>query len=118
MLHLAMVRSPFAHATITSIDTSAAKAAPGVIAVLTGADIADEQGARCRAPGRSPRTRRRRPHPAMAVDTRQLRRRDRRRASWRGRAAEARDAAELVDVDYDELPPVLDMAAAAEDGAT
>ena len=45
MLHLAMVRSPFAHATITSIDTSAAKSAPGVIDVVTGADIKDVQGA-------------------------------------------------------------------------
>lgn len=36
MLHLAMVRSPFAHATIDGIDTSAAAASPGVIAVFTG----------------------------------------------------------------------------------
>ena len=45
MLHLAMVRSPFAHATITSIDTAAAKAMPNVVAVLTGDDFADEHGA-------------------------------------------------------------------------
>ena len=45
MLHIAMVRSPFAHARITGIDTEAARAATGVVAVLTGADIADEQGA-------------------------------------------------------------------------
>src|SRR6476661_3404255 len=45
MLHLAMVRSPFAHANITGIDTSAAKKAQGVIAVLTGADVKDSQGA-------------------------------------------------------------------------
>src|SRR5690348_466982 len=44
MLHLAMVRSPFAHARITSIDTSAAKSSPGVVAVFTGADLAAEQG--------------------------------------------------------------------------
>ena len=44
MLHLAMVRSPFAHATIDAIDTSAAAASPGVIAVFTGADLADSQG--------------------------------------------------------------------------
>ena len=36
MLHMAMVRSPFAHAKITSIDTAAAKAAPNVVAVYTG----------------------------------------------------------------------------------
>src|SRR3982750_766181 len=44
MLHIAMVRSPFAHARITSIDTSAAKEAPNVVAVFTGAEVADEQG--------------------------------------------------------------------------
>lgn len=44
MLHLAMVRSPFAHATITGIDTTAAKAAVNVVDVLTGADLADTQG--------------------------------------------------------------------------
>ena len=44
MLHLAMVRSPFAHATITNIDTSEAKAAPNVVAVLTGADLAEGGG--------------------------------------------------------------------------
>ena len=44
MLHLAMVRSPFAHAKITNIDTEAAKAAPNVVTVITGADLADEQG--------------------------------------------------------------------------
>src|SRR3954463_8352707 len=44
MLHLAMVRSPFAHATITSIDTSAAKTATNVVAVLTGSDFGEELG--------------------------------------------------------------------------
>jgi aerobic carbon-monoxide dehydrogenase large subunit len=44
MLHLAMVRSPFAHAKITSVDVAAAKSSPGVVAVLTGADVAAQQG--------------------------------------------------------------------------
>jgi carbon-monoxide dehydrogenase large subunit len=48
MVHVAMLRSPFAHATITAIDTTEAKTRPGVITVLTGAA--------CRAPGPSPRT--------------------------------------------------------------
>ena len=43
-LHLAMVRSPFAHATITSIDTNEAKDAPNVVTVITGAEVAEEQG--------------------------------------------------------------------------
>ena len=40
MLHMAILRSPGAHAKITSIDTSAAAALPGVVAVVTGADLA------------------------------------------------------------------------------
>ena len=44
MLHLAMVRSPFAHAKITSIDVSEAKNAPNVVDVLTGADLGEAQG--------------------------------------------------------------------------
>ena len=42
MLHLAILRSPYAHATINSIDTSAALAHPKVKAVVTGADAADD----------------------------------------------------------------------------
>lgn len=113
MLHLAMVRSPFAHAKIVSIDTEAAKAATNVVTVVTGADVADEQGS---LPNAWPIT----PdqvapaHPPIAVD----------RVAFAGEivavvvarsAAEARDAAELVDVEYDELPAALDLKAAAAD---
>ncbi|MDH2413455.1 xanthine dehydrogenase family protein molybdopterin-binding subunit [Nocardioides sp. CER19] len=118
MLHLAMVRSPFAHARITTIDTRAAEEATGVVAVLTGEDLADTQGACINAwaittdqvtPA----------HPPMPVD----------RVAFAGEtvavvvarsAAEARDAAELVEIDYDELPAALDLkeaaAASAENG--
>jgi aerobic carbon-monoxide dehydrogenase large subunit len=113
MLHLAMVRSPFAHATISGIDTTAARDASGVVAVLTGADVADQQGS---LPNAWPITEDQKapPHPAIAVD----------RAAFAGEivacvvarsAAEARDAAELIDVEYDELPAMLDLAAAATD---
>lgn len=113
MLHLAMVRSPFAHANITSIDTGAAKAAPNVVTVLTGADFGEELGVCINAwpitpdqvtPGHSP----------MPSD----------RVAFAGEivavvvarsAAEARDAAELVDVEYDELPAALDLKKAAAD---
>ena len=44
MLHLAMVRSPFAHATIKSIDTAAANAMTNVVDVFTGKDFGDELG--------------------------------------------------------------------------
>jgi carbon-monoxide dehydrogenase large subunit len=113
MLHLAMVRSPFAHARITAIDTEAARASTGVVAVLTGADLADEQGGLPNAwaiiPDQKAPT-----HPSVAVD----------HVAFAGEivavvvartAAEARDAADLVDVDYEELPPALDLKAAAAD---
>ncbi len=111
MLHMAMVRSPFAHARITAIDTSAAKAAPNVVTVITGADIAEEQGS---LPNAWPITPDQvtPPHPSVAVD----------RVAFAGEivavvvarsAAEARDAAELVDVDYEELPAALDLKEAA-----
>ncbi len=114
MLHLAMVRSPIAHATISSIDTSAAKDSPGVIAVYTGADLADEQGATLPCAWPIKPDQKAPPHPAMAVTS----------VNFAGEivacvvarsAVEARDAMELVDVDYDELPVVLDLAEAAED---
>ena len=114
MLHLALVRSPFAHATITSINVDEAKASPGVVAVLTGKDVAEEQGSLpCAWPitpdQKAP------PHPAIAVD----------HVAFAGEvvaciiartAAAARDAVELVDVDYDELPVVLDLEDALTDG--
>jgi carbon-monoxide dehydrogenase large subunit len=114
MLHMAMVRSPMAHARITSIDVSEAKASPGVVAVLTGADIDAEQGSLpCAWPitpdQKAP------PHKSIAVDT----------VNFAGEVvaaviarspAEARDAVELVDVDYQDLPLVLDLATAAAGG--
>ena len=114
MLHIAMVRSPFARAAITSIDTSAAKAAPGVIAVITGADIAEDQGASLPCAWPITEDQKAPNHPAMAVE----------RANFSGEIvacvvarspAAARDAMELVDVEYAEETPVLDMAEAAED---
>ncbi|WP_406829655.1 xanthine dehydrogenase family protein molybdopterin-binding subunit [Pedococcus sp. KACC 23699] len=113
MQHLAMVRSPFAHAMITAIDTSAAKASPGVVAVLTGDDVKDIQGS---LPNAWPITpdQKAPPHPSIAVD----------RVAFAGEivavvvarsARAARDAAELVDVDYDELPAALDLKESADD---
>jgi aerobic carbon-monoxide dehydrogenase large subunit len=113
MLHLAMVRSPFAHANIVSIDTSAAKSATNVVGVFTGQDVAEDQGVLINAwaitPDQVTPT-----HTPVAVD----------RVVFAGEivavvvartAAEARDAAELVDVEYDELPAALDLKESAED---
>ena len=113
MLHLAMVRSPFAHANIVSIEASAAKSAPNVVGVFTGQDVAEDQGVLINAwaitPDQVTPT-----HTPVAVD----------RVVFAGEivavvvartAAEARDAAELVDVEYDELPAALDLKESAED---
>ncbi|MGY1916717.1 xanthine dehydrogenase family protein molybdopterin-binding subunit [Blastococcus sp. SYSU DS0973] len=115
MLHLAVVRSPVAHARITSVDVSAVREAPGVIAVFTGRDLAEEQGSLPCAwpvtpemvnPG----------HPSIAVD----------QVNHVGEAVAvivarsktaAQDAVELADIDYEPLPVVLDMEEAVEDGA-
>jgi aerobic carbon-monoxide dehydrogenase large subunit len=114
MLYLAMVRSPVAHARITSIDTKAARESSGVVAVLTGRDVADKQGS---LPCAWPITEDQKApaHPAIAVDT----------VNFAGEvvacivarsAAEARDAVELVEVEYDDLPVVLDLETAAAGG--
>jgi carbon-monoxide dehydrogenase large subunit len=115
MLHMAILRSPVAHATITHIDTSAATALPGVVAVFTGADFADEQGS---LPCAWPITPDMKSPPALsvAVDT----------VHFAGEAVaivvartayEAADAVTAVDVDYSDLPVVLDMPTAIADGA-
>jgi carbon-monoxide dehydrogenase large subunit len=113
MLHLAMVRSPLAHATITNIETEQARSAPGVMAVFVGADIADIQGlnitawpvtADQKSPDHLPMVLEHVAHAGEIVAVVVAR-----------TAAEARDAAELVDVDYDELPAVLDLKEAATD---
>ena len=113
MLHLAMVRSPFAHATITSIDKSEAEASPNVVAVFTGADLGESQGVLINAwaitPDQVTPT-----HVPCPAD----------RVTFAGEIVaivvartqtEARDAAELVDVEYDELPAALDLKKSAAD---
>ncbi|MCY3804956.1 MAG: xanthine dehydrogenase family protein molybdopterin-binding subunit [bacterium] len=108
-MHLALVRSPFAHAGIRGIDTAAALASPGTLAVLTGADLA--------AVGRPLGSviRGATEHHVVAVDV----------ARYAGEPVAvvvaqdrylAEDAAELVDVDYEPLDAIVDPQAAAEAG--
>jgi len=113
MLHLGMVRSPFAHAKITSIDTSEAKAATNVIAVYTAADLDESVGVLINAWPITP-DQKAPVHAVLPAD----------RVSFAGEivavvvarsAAAARDAAELVDVDYEELPAAIDLKEAAQD---
>jgi carbon-monoxide dehydrogenase large subunit len=114
-LYLHVVRSPIAHANITSIDTSAARQSPGVIAVYTATELGVEGIALPHAWPLSP-DEKAPPRPLLANTTVHF--------AGEGVAvvvarsqAEARDAADLVDVDYDPLEPILDMEAAVADGA-
>jgi len=115
MVYLAILRSPMAHAVITSIDASPARERPGVIAAFTGRDFADSQGDLPCAwpvtpdmvnPG----------YPSLAVT----------QVNFAGDAvavvaartrAQAVDALEAIEVDYDPLPAVTDLEAALADGA-
>ena len=104
MVHVAFVRSPHAHARIESIETAEAKKAPGVVAVVTGAELAKVitpwVGVLTHLKGIKSA-----PQHAIAVD----------RACWQGEAvcaivarsrAQAEDACTLVKVDYEPLPSV------------
>jgi carbon-monoxide dehydrogenase large subunit len=115
MAYVAFVRSPYAHARITSVDVSAARQAPGVMAAFSGADFAAEQGSLpCAWPVTEdivmPN------HPPMAVDTVRYAGEIVAAVVARDRYAAA-DALELVDVSYEALEPVLDMEAALRPGS-
>jgi carbon-monoxide dehydrogenase large subunit len=115
-----IVRSPVAHAHIRDLDISAAVATPGVVAVLTGADMAADEvgslpcgwginnkdGSPMFEPG----------HPPLAADT-VHHVGDQIAVVIATSRAIAKDAAELVEVDYDELPVVAGLEAASADGA-
>ena len=116
--HVHFLRSDVAHGRLNKVDTSAAEGMPGVLRVFTGADFADLGGLPCGwqvtdrfgQPMQEPR------HPVLAhgkvrhvgdpiaavvAETRE----------------QARDAAEAIVLDIEELPAVVDMKAALEDGA-
>ena len=99
MLHMAILRSPYAHATLNSIDTSRAAAVPGVIAVVTGELMAQHNLAWM---------------PTMSSDTQAVLATDKVRFQGQEVAAViaetayiAKDALELIDVDYDPLEPIV-----------
>jgi carbon-monoxide dehydrogenase large subunit len=115
MAHVAFVRSPYAHARILGIDAAAARAAPGVVAIVTGGELAKVCTPWVGVLGHLKGLKSAPQHP-IAVD----------RACWVGEAvaavvaatrAEAEDAAALVDVAYHELFVVADMAKALAPGA-
>jgi aerobic carbon-monoxide dehydrogenase large subunit len=114
MLHAAFVRSPLAHARVLAVDASAARALPGVVAVLTGADLdavtipgQDPLFAMMAGPGPKPEytllaTGKVRfagdPVAVVVAESRYL----------------AEDGCELVEVDYADLPPVISAAFALD----
>ncbi|GAA4236915.1 molybdopterin-dependent oxidoreductase [Actinomadura meridiana] len=114
-LHVMFLRSPHAHARIVNVDTSQAKARPGVVAAFSGADFAEEQGSLPCAwvvtdDMKHP------DHPPMAVTEVRYAGEPVACVVARDRYAAA-DALEDIDIDYEPLPVVLDMNAAVADGA-
>ncbi len=114
MLHMAIVRSPHAHANIRGIDTSAASASEGVVAVFTGEELQDQLGSL--PVGWPVPDTKEVPHPPLAIG----------RVRYVGDAVAAvvaasstlaADAAELVQVDYEPLDAVVSMDDALADGA-
>src|ERR1700741_1488448 len=109
------VRSPHAHARIKKVDTAAAKAMPGVLAVLTGAELANDKIGNLicgwMIPSKDGSPMKMSAHPAIAAG----------KACYVGdpvavvvaeTLAQARDTAEKVKIDYAVLPAVADPGAA------
>lgn len=120
MTHAVIVRSPHAHAKIVSIDTSKALAAPGVVAVFTGHDIAADKvgGIPCgwliKSKDGSPMVEP--PHPALVADVvRHVG--DQVAVVIAETKAQARAAVNLVEVEYDVLPAAATIADAVAEGA-
>ncbi|MEA3024685.1 MAG: aerobic carbon-monoxide dehydrogenase large subunit, partial [Alphaproteobacteria bacterium] len=118
--HIHFLRSPHAHAKIRKIDTAAARALPGVLAVLTGAELAADKignlicGWMIQSKDGSPM--KMAPHPAIAHG----------KACYVGDPVavviaetldQAEDAAEKIAVDYEVLPAIADPAKAQQKGA-
>lgn len=119
MCYAYFVRSPYAHAKILSVDTSEALEQEGVVAIFTGQDILDAgvNGVPCgwQVDFKDGETMKEPPHPLLVAD----------KAKCLGDGVAmviaesreiAKDAAELVYVDYEELDPIIDTASAPQDG--
>jgi aerobic carbon-monoxide dehydrogenase large subunit len=116
MLWMAVVRSPYAHAKVEKVDCSKALAAEGVVAAFSGAELAEEWAGSlpcawpvtgdCHIPQHRPLTadKARYAGDGVAVVVAESR-------------ALAKDAAALVEVDYEPLPAVTDVAEAVQDSA-
>lgn len=114
MLHAKMLRSPFPHADIVKIDTSAAEALPGVKAVLTPADVPQRKYTSVYF---VPTDTRSMPQDLLIL-SRRVRYAGQPVAAVAATSVEiAERALDLLEVDYDELPSVFDPEEAMQDGA-
>ena len=117
-VHAVFLRSPHAHARIRKVDTAKAKGAPGVVAIYTGADLEGVNGLPCGwlitsvdgTPMKEPK------HPVLA-DGKVRYVGDRVALVVAETLEQAKAAAALIEVDYDELPAVVDIAAVEGAGA-
>ncbi|MDO8483958.1 MAG: xanthine dehydrogenase family protein molybdopterin-binding subunit, partial [Candidatus Limnocylindrales bacterium] len=117
MVHMAILRSPYAHANIRSIDTSAAKAMPGVLAVIVGADIPYNPLPMAWPAGGSSGIQNNINTPrVLATDS----------VKWTGEGVaavvaetpeQAVEALEAIQVDWEPLPAVVDAEKATQPGA-
>ncbi|HEY8799613.1 MAG TPA: xanthine dehydrogenase family protein molybdopterin-binding subunit [Candidatus Limnocylindrales bacterium] len=117
MTHMAILRSPYAHANIKSVDTSAAKGMPGVVAVIVGADISWNPLPMAWPAGGASGIQNNVSTPrVLATDS----------VKWTGEgvaavvaetAEQAIDALEAIQVDYEPLPAVVDAEKATQPGA-
>src|SRR5689334_4108475 len=116
--HAYFLRSPHAHAKIGRIDTSKAKNAPGVVAIYTGADLTGVNGLPCGwlITGTDGQPMKEPPHPVLAQG----------KVRYVGDGValviaetpeQAKDAAELIDIDYEVLPAVVNPVDALKSGA-
>ena len=117
MLHAVVLRSPHAHARLLSLDAAPARALPGVAAVLTASDIAGAVRDIPPRPTRELEGMQVPEHPVLARD----------KVCYVGQPVAvvvaqdrylAKDALELLQVQYEPLPPLIDPVAAAQDSAT
>ena len=114
--HMVVVRSPYAHARIRSVNLDAARAAEGVLAAFSGADLRDEWKAPMPCAWPVTEDMKNPEHFPLATDE----------ACFQGDGVAvvlatsrslAKDAAELVEIDYEPLPATVDVWASAQAGA-
>jgi carbon-monoxide dehydrogenase large subunit len=117
MLHMTVVRSPMAHAKIRSIDPSAAKKAPGVVAVYTFADFKDHIAGGLPVSASFVAEKKQSPNQFPIAHDEVVYQGEPVAVVLAEERYQAADAAALVEVEYDQLPAVMDLEKAMEPGS-